>query len=114
MVRFSNDVLVLFSQTEEESKKKVVVAAVVTMGIVTTGVEATYIIASTQRQPFGWFPWNFFWDFRVFFNWPSPLRYGEGSSLKVSVDTSRFAAVNVKIDMYFCAYPRQFCDIDLC
>ena len=32
----------------------------------------------------------------MFFNWPSPLRYGEGSSLKVSVDTSRFAAVNVK------------------
>ena len=52
MVRFSNDVLMLFSQTEEESKKKVVVAAVVTMGIVTTGVEATYIIASTQRQSF--------------------------------------------------------------
>ena len=32
MVRFSNDVLMPFSQTEEESKKKVVVAAVVTMG----------------------------------------------------------------------------------
>lgn len=31
-MRFSNDVLMLFSQTEEESKKKVVVAAVVTMG----------------------------------------------------------------------------------
>lgn len=37
----------------------------------------------------------------MFFNWPSPLRYGEGSSLKVSVDTSRFAAVNVKIDRFF-------------
>ena len=105
----------LFSQTEEESKKKVVVAAVVTMGDShhRSGGHLHHCIHSTAALSDG-FQGTFFWDFRVFFKWPSPLRYGEGSSLKVSVDTSRFAAVNVKIDMYFCAYPRQFCDIDLC
>ena len=66
VVRFSNDVLVLFSQTEEESQKEVVVTAVVTMGIVTTGVEATYIIASTQRQPFRVVFMELSWDFLVY------------------------------------------------
>ena len=65
MVRFSNDVLVLFSQTEEESQKEVVVTAVVAMGTVATRVEAIYIIASTQRQPFRVVTIGTFWDFWV-------------------------------------------------
>ena len=66
MARFSNDVLVFFMQTEEESQKEVVVTAVLTMGIVTTGVEATYIISSTQRQLFRVVSMELFWDFRVY------------------------------------------------
>ena len=101
----------LFSQTEEESQKEVIVAAVVTMGDShhRSGGHLDHCIHSTAA-----FSDGFHGTFLGLsgFKWPSPLRYGEGSSLKVSVDTSRFAAVNVKIYVFLCL-SKTVCDIEL-